>query len=148
MSEGNVMTVSRILALKGRDVVTIQPHRTIAEASRLLSSQRIGAVLVTGADGHILGILSERDIVRAVAKGPAALEDAVSRHMTERVITCAPDMLVFDVMETMTQGRFRHLPVVDQDRLVGIISIGDVVKHRLAEIEAESRAMRDYITTA
>jgi CBS domain-containing protein len=142
------MTVSRILALKGRDVATIQPHRTIGEAAKLLSSQRIGAVLVTGADGHILGILSERDIVRAISVSAAALEDAVSKYMTERVVTCTPDMLVYDVMESMTQGRFRHLPVVEEGRLAGIVSIGDVVKHRLAEIEAESRAMRDYITMA
>lgn len=142
------MTVSRILALKGRDVATIQPHRTIGEAARLLSSQRIGAVLVTGADGRILGILSERDIVKAISGSAAALDDAVSKYMTERVITCSPEMLVYDVMETMTQGRFRHLPVVEEGRLAGIISIGDVVKHRLAEIEAESRAMRDYITMA
>jgi CBS domain-containing protein len=142
------MTVSRILALKGRDVATIQPHRTIGEAAKLLSSQRIGAVLVTGADGHILGILSERDIVRAISVSAAALDDAVSKYMTERVVTCTPDMLVYDVMESMTQGRFRHLPVVEEGRLAGIVSIGDVVKHRLAEIEAESRAMRDYITMA
>jgi CBS domain-containing protein len=142
------MTVSRILALKGREVATIQPHRTIGEAAKLLSSHRIGAVLVTGADGQILGILSERDIVRAIAASTAALDDAVSKHMTERVVTCTPDMLVYDVMESMTQGRFRHLPVVEEGRLAGIVSIGDVVKHRLAEIEAESRAMRDYITMA
>lgn len=96
----------------------------------------------------MLGILSERDIVRAVAAGPAALDDAVSKHMTERVITCAPDMLIYDVMDMMTAGRFRHLPVIAHDRLAGLISIGDVVKFRVAEIEAETRAMRDYIATA
>lgn len=142
------MTVAHILADKGPDVVTIQPHRTIAEASRLLAAHRIGAVLVTGADGKILGILSERDIVRAVAAGPATLDDAVSKHMTERVVTCTPDMVVYDVMDVMTAGRFRHLPVLDQNRLAGLISIGDVVKFRVAEIEAESRAMRDYIAMA
>ena len=142
------MTVAHILADKGPDVVTIQPHRTIAEASRLLAAHRIGAVLVTGADGKILGILSERDIVRAVAAGPATLDDAVSKHMTERVVTCTPDMVVYDVMDVMTAGRFRHLPVLDRDRLAGLISIGDVVKFRVAEIEAESRAMRDYIAMA
>jgi CBS domain-containing protein len=142
------MTVQHILAVKGRDVVAIQPHRTIAEASRLLASHRIGAVLVTGADAELLGILSERDIVRAVSAGPAALDDAVSKHMTERVITCTPEMLVYDVMDVMTAGRFRHLPVVEHGRLAGLISIGDVVKHRLAEFEAETKAMREYITTA
>ena len=142
------MTVAHILADKGPDVVTIQPHRTIAEASRLLAAHRIGAVLVTGAAGKILGSLSERDIVRAVAAGPATLDDAVSKHMTERVVTCTPDMVVYDVMDVMTAGRFRHLPVLDRDRLAGLISIGDVVKFRVAEIEAESRAMRDYIAMA
>ncbi len=140
------MTIARILSVKGRDVVTIQPHRLISDAISLLAERRIGAVVVTGADGKVLGILSERDIVRALAAGPAALQDAVSRYMTAKVITCTAETLVVDAMEDMTNGRFRHLPVVEQGRLAGIISIGDVVKHRLAEIQHETEALREYIT--
>jgi len=140
------MTVSRILSTKGREVVTIQPHRTLSEAARVLGERKIGAVVVTGADGQVLGILSERDIVRALVRGADALQDAVSAHMTAEVITCAPDMLIVDVMEEMTTGRFRHMPVVERGRLSGIISIGDVVKHRLNEMQHETEALRDYIT--
>jgi CBS domain-containing protein len=143
------MTVARVLASKGREVVTLPPHRTLLEAAELLSTKGIGAVVVAGADGRIAGILSERDIVRALTKGGAqALNDAASRHMTARVMTCVDSDLVTDVMERMTKGRFRHMPVERDGRLAGIISIGDVVKHRLAEFEAESSAMREYITMA
>ena len=142
------MTVRHILAQKGGDVVTIPPHRTVAEAARLLAEKRIGAIVVAGGAGEVLGILSERDIVRAVAKGPGALDSPASAHMTAKVITCIPETPVTDLMEEMTQGRFRHLPVVVGGRLVGIVSIGDVVKHRLAEIENETNAMRQYIATA
>jgi CBS domain-containing protein len=142
------MNVQRILNLKGNTVVTIPPHRTMLEAARTLAEKRIGAVIVTGADGAVLGILSERDIVRATAASPDHLNDAVSKFMTERVVTCDPSMEIPEVMDEMTNGRFRHLPVVSRGQLAGIISIGDVVKYRLAEIEAETRAMRDYIATA
>ena len=103
-------------------------------------------MVVTGADGKVLGILSERDIVRALAQGAVALEHPVSRYMTAKVVTCTIDTLVVDVMEDMTNGRFRHLPIVENGRLAGIISIGDVVKHRLAEIQHETEALREYIT--
>ena len=139
------MTVSRILSVKGRDVVTIQPHRLISEAVSVLAERRIGAVVVAGADGQVLGILSERDVVRALAAGPGVLGDPVSRYMTAKVITCTPDTSVVDAMEEMSDGRFRHLPVLEGGRLTGIISIGDVVKHRLAEIQHESAALREYI---
>ncbi len=143
------MTVAHILKTKGRDVVTIQPHRTLAEAAALLAQKGIGSLVVTGADGAIHGILSERDIVRAIARnGAAALTDAVSRFMTSRVVTCHESDLIVDVMERMTHGRFRHVPVERDGHLDGIISIGDVMKHRLAETEAEGRAMRDYIAMA
>jgi CBS domain-containing protein len=143
------MTVSRIISTKGRDVATVQPHRTLAEVAAMLAERRIGAVVVTGADGGIKGILSERDIVRAIAKGGgAALEEPVSRHMTQNVVTCQETDLIVEVMEEMTRGRFRHVPVVQEGRLTGIISIGDVVKHRIAETEAESQLMRDYIMTS
>jgi CBS domain-containing protein len=141
------MTVSRILALKGRDVTTITPHRSVADAIALLAARRIGAVIVGGDDGAVLGILSERDIVRALAAGADALQHPVSRYMTAEVVTCAPDMLIIDVMEEMTAGRFRHMPVMEGGRLAGIVSIGDVVKHRLDEMQHETQALREYITT-
>ena len=143
------MTVARILAVKGRDVITTQPHRTLHEVSRLLAEKSIGAVVVTGADNEVLGILSERDIVLAIANaGASALDDAVSRHMTAHVVTAGQGAGITSVMELMTQGRFRHVPIVEAGRLAGLISIGDVVKHRIAEIETEHRALREYIATA
>jgi len=143
------MTVSIILAAKGREVVTIEPSATLKSAVALLAERRIGAVLVLGADNRIVGILSERDIVRAVAEaGAAALEEPVSQSMTRKVSTCTESETIASLMERMTAGKFRHLPVVDQGRLVGIVSIGDVVKHRLQEMERDSAAMRDYIQTA
>ena len=143
------MTVARILAVKGCEVITTQPHRTLQETAGLLAMKKIGAVVVTGADRAVLGIISERDIVRALAQGGvAALDDSVSRHMTREVFTTTGGACIHDIMERMTHSRFRHVPVVEEDRLTGLISIGDVVKHRIAEIETEHRAMRDYIATA
>ncbi len=143
------MTVARILTAKGGDVVTIQPHRTISEVARLLADRRIGAVVVAGADGLIHGIVSERDIVRAISMtGAAALDEPVTRHMTAKVATTTRHATVATVMEQMTEGRFRHLPVIERGRLTGIISIGDVVKTHIEEMETEHRAMRDYIATA
>jgi CBS domain-containing protein len=143
------MTVSTILAAKGHDVVTTQPHRTLQETAKVLAERRIGAILVTGADGLLKGILSERDIVRAVAnEGPDALKHPISQHMTTNVVTCEETDLIGDVMEEMTKGRFRHLPVVKDGKLNGMISIGDVVKQRIADTEAESRSLRDYIQMA
>ena len=143
------MTVARILAVKGCEVITTQPHRTLQETAGLLAMKKIGAVVVTGADGAVQGIISERDIVRALAQGGvAALDDSVSRHMTREVFTTTSNACIHDIMERMTHSRFRHVPVVEEDRLTGLISIGDVVKHRIAEIETEHRAMRDYIATA
>lgn len=143
------MTVANILALKGRDVQTIQPHRTLAEAAQLLTERRIGATVVTGADGSVLGILSERDIVRAVAEaGVEGLAEPVSRRMTAKVMTCPESTSIETAMEMMTAGKFRHLPIVHNGRLSGIISIGDVVKRHIEKIEAETKAMRDYIAMA
>lgn len=143
------MTVSTILAAKGRDVTSIEPGATLKAAMALLAEKRIGAVMVLGADHRIVGILSERDIVRAIAeRGPAALEEPVSRSMTRKVSTCTESETIATLMERMTEGKFRHLPVVEQGRLAGIVSIGDVVKHRLQEMERDSAAMRDYILTA
>jgi CBS domain-containing protein len=143
------MSVAQILAAKGSEVVTTQPHRTLMEAVELLASKGIGAVVVADAAKNVLGILSERDIMRAIgATGASALTEAVSRHMTAKVFTVTEDTAIDSVMETMTNGRFRHVPVVANGKLVGLVSIGDVVKHHVNEIETEHRALRDYIATA
>jgi CBS domain-containing protein len=143
------MSVEHILAGKGRDVVTIAPERTLAEAAETLSGRRIGAVVVVGPGGEVAGILSERDVVRAVAEGGgAALSDPVSSRMTVPVVTCRREAGVDELMSLMTDNKFRHVPVLDNGRLDGIVSIGDIVKHRLAEVEAEHKALRDYIATA
>ena len=143
------MTVSIILTGKGRDVVTIEPGASLAEATRLLAQKRIGAALILGADGRLAGIISERDIVRALAaRGAGALNEPVSLSMTRKVETCSEGEAVSNIMERMTHGKFRHMPVADQGRVVGIVSIGDIVKHRLGEMERDSAAMRDYIMTA
>lgn len=143
------MTVGVILAAKGREVVSVAPNATLGSAVAVLAAKRIGAVLVLGVDRRIVGILSERDIVRALAaRGAGALDEPVSRIMTRNVSTCTEGEAVSSIMERMTEGKFRHVPVTDQGRLVGIVSIGDVVKHRLQEVERNSTAMRDYILTA
>jgi CBS domain-containing protein len=143
------MTVSTILTDKGREVVTIEPGASLADAAQLLAEKRIGAALIVGADRCIVGIISERDIVRALAaRGAAVLDEPVSRTMTREVETCNESETISSIMERMTAGKFRHVPVIDQGRLAGIVSIGDVVKHRLHEMERESAAMRDYILTA
>jgi CBS domain-containing protein len=143
------MTVKAILSGKGNDVTTIEPAATIAQAAKLLAERRIGAVLVLGIEGRVAGILSERDIVRALSeRGAGVLDDRVDQVMTRKVFTCSESDTVAQVMEQMTAGKFRHVPVVDQGQLVGIISIGDVVKFRLNEIESESNALREYILTA
>lgn len=143
------MNVAHILGNKGHEVVSLQPHRTLGEAAGTLTEKRIGAVVVNGADGGLLGILSERDIIRALgASGAEALSSPVSRAMTAKVVTCRLETSIDELMEIMTSGRFRHVPVMEDGRVVGIVSIGDVVKHRVAEIEAESKAMRDYIAMA
>jgi CBS domain-containing protein len=143
------MTVKAILSRKGRDVVTIAPTANLSDAVKLLAEKRIGAVVVTGADDRVAGILSERDIVRALGeRGAAALGDNVAAVMTRKVTTCAEADTISVIMERMTTGKFRHLPVVEQGHLVGVISIGDVVKTRVEEIERESDALREYIATA
>jgi CBS domain-containing protein len=143
------MTVKTLLSRKGRDVLTIAPTASLSEAVTLLGERRIGALVVTGADNRVAGIVSERDIVRALGqRGPAALEENVAAVMTRKVTTCTETDTVAAIMERMTTGKFRHLPVVDQGRLVGVISIGDVVRHRVEEIEGETNALREYIATA
>jgi CBS domain-containing protein len=147
------MNVKTILAAKARnlggDIICIEPTANLAAAAKLLSAHRIGAVLIRGAGGRLSGILSERDIVRALSEhGADALALPVAQVMTRDVATCGEDDTVASIMERMTTGKFRHLPVIAQGRLAGLISIGDVVKERVEEIERESEAMRDYIRTA
>jgi CBS domain-containing protein len=143
------MTVRAILSRKGRDVSTIAPTASLSEAVKVLAERRIGAVVVTGPDNRVAGILSERDIVRVLGeRGPGALQDNVAAVMTRKVSTCQESETVALLMEKMTAGKFRHLPVVEQGRLVGIVSIGDVVKLRVEEIEGETEALREYIATA
>jgi CBS domain-containing protein len=145
-----VMQVRHILQAKGRDVVTIPESATIAEAARLLTNKRIGALVVRDEAGELTGIISERDLVQAIARvGAAALGDTVADHMTPGPETCVENDAVESLMETMTCGRFRHLPVLDdQLRLCGMVSIGDVVKSRIAETVSEAAALRDYISAA
>ena len=143
------MNVKAILAAKGGEIVCIEPTADLAAATQLLSANRIGAVLIRGAGGHIAGILSERDIVRALSEhGSAALTLPVGQVMTRNVTTCTEDDNIANIMERMTAGKFRHMPVVSKGHLVGLISIGDVVKQRVGEIEGETNALRDYIRTA
>lgn len=143
------MTVARVLKEKGRDVLTIQPHRTLKEVAALLAERGVGAAVVSDASMTVLGIISERDIVRAIGSGSAsALEEPVSRYMTAKVTTVTESASIDHVMETMTAGRFRHLPVVENGRLVGIVSIGDVVKRHVDALDNERRALREYIATA
>jgi CBS domain-containing protein len=143
------MTVKAILSRKGSDVATIEPSTRLAAAMKILAERRIGALVITGADRRIVGILSERDIVRTLAeRGPSVLNESIADVMTRKVVTCSQSDTVCGIMERMTAGKFRHVPVVEQGRLIGIISIGDVVKSRLEEMEHESAALQDYIRTA
>jgi CBS domain-containing protein len=143
------MTVRAILDTKGHQVESIQPGAKLSAAVKALGEKRIGAILVLNMAGNIEGILSERDIVRVLAeRGAGALDEPVSAVMTKKVVTCRAADTVAGLMEVMTIGKFRHLPVVEESKVVGIISIGDVVKWRVREYEAEQQALRDYIKTA
>ena len=147
------MNVKTILAAKqrnlGGDIISIEPTADLSAAAKCLASHRIGAVVIRGAGGRLAGILSERDIVRALAKhGPSALDLPVGQVMTRDVETCTEEDSVAHLMERMTAGKFRHMPVVRNGALIGLISIGDVVKERVGEVEAETEAMRDYIRSA
>lgn len=143
------MNVQSILETKGSDIVSIAPTATLQTAVHRLAEHRIGALLVLGPDRRVVGIVSERDIVRVLAeRGASVLSEPLSTVMTRTVVTCARSDTIGDIMERMTKGKFRHVPVVDQDRVIGVVSIGDVVKQRLREMEDESSALRDYIQTA
>ena len=148
------MTVKAILSRKGNAVITIKPTVPLCDAVKILDEHRIGAAVITDADQQIVGILSERDIVRTLARnvrvaGACHLRDeSVGQVMTREVETCTPSDTIHEIMERMTTGKFRHLPVVDRGRLVGIISIGDAVNYRLRAMELESNTLHVYILTA
>jgi CBS domain-containing protein len=142
------MTVSRILAAKGRCVVTTRTHRTLHEIVAELALHEIGALVVVDLNDEVVGLISERDVIAALAaNGIGVMQDAVERHMVKPRVMDEKDSIE-EAMETMTQERRRHLPVMREGRLSGIISVGDVVKFRLETIENEHKALRDYIATA
>ena len=141
------MHVAAILKEKGRAVETAGLQTTVMDVAARLSARRIGAIVITAADGSIAGIISERDVIRVIGQhGASALDWPVSEAMTRAVQTCRESDTIDTLMSVMTARRFRHLPVLENGRLAGIVSIGDVVKHRVAEVEHEATMMRDYIT--
>jgi CBS domain-containing protein len=142
------MLVKQIFKQKDSRIVTVEPSDTVATAAEVLKRENIGAVMVQKPGGDLSGILSERDIVRAIPQyGPDVFSMSVEQLMTRNVVTCSSEERVHDLMVKMTAGRFRHVPVVDDGKLAGIISIGDVVKNRLEELEAETSRLRDYIAS-
>ncbi len=142
-------TVSTVLKQKGSEVVTIAPRQSVASLARLLTARRIGAAPVVDEAGRLVGIVSERDVVYAIAEhGEAAMAMAVERLMTREVRTCAPEDAIVELMEVMTLKRIRHLPVIRAGALAGIVSIGDVVKQRLHEAQFELESLRNYICSA
>ncbi len=141
------MMVEEVLKAKGRDIVTMPRNASVAEAVGLLKEKRIGAVVISDDGARVLGILSERDIVHALAEfAAAALEMRVSELMTQDVVTCGPEDSIVGLMARMTERRIRHLPVLKDGVLDGMVSIGDVVKGRIDEVESEASAMRNFIT--
>jgi CBS domain-containing protein len=142
------MTVRAILDSKGHHIESVEPDTKLSAAIRILTSRKIGAVLVMN-KGRIEGILSERDIVRVLGeRGAAVLDEPVSAVMTRKVVGCKQSDTVAAIMEIMTLGKFRHLPVIEEGVVVGLISIGDIVKWRVREYEMEQEALREYIKTA
>jgi CBS domain-containing protein len=142
------MLVRAILHQKGADVVTVEESATLREAARSLGEHGIGALVIAPSAREVRGIISERDVVRAIAEhGPDALDLPVSRFMTTTLATCTPDDGVDALMATMTSRRVRHLPVLEDGRLAGIVSIGDVVKHRVEELQVEAQTLHEYIET-
>lgn len=143
------MKVETILAAKGHSVVTVKAEDQVSKLVATLASKGIGAVVVSDGQGGVAGIMTERDVVRCIASdGREALDRPVGDFMTRAVVTATPHDTLDFLSERMTRGKFRHVPIMDHDRLVGIVSIGDVVKFRIETIEAEASAMRDYIATA
>ncbi len=142
------MNIGQILKAKPNGVSTARPDDTIQEIATRLAQRRIGAMIIVGDAGKVSGIISERDIIRLVAEhGAKALAMRASEGMTRDVVSCSRASTLEEIMDTMTVGRFRHLPVIENGSLVGIISIGDVVKHHNAEVELEVTAMRGYLAT-
>ncbi len=140
------MNVAAILKTKGRSVATATRSATVQEVANLLAAKRIGAIVIVDGDGPVAGIVSERDVVKAIAAhGARCLCEPVTSIMTHEVITCAPGESLDEVMATMTSGRFRHVPVVEGGQLVGIVSIGDAVKFHIAEVEQEATALKSYV---
>ena len=140
------MTVASILADKGSEVSTIDPDRLVSEVVDILATKRIGALVVTDASGKVCGIVSERDIVREIAtRGAGILDQPISACMTRKVVSCHERDTVDQVMAVMTENRFRHLPVIVDGRLAGIISIGDVVKRKIEMTERDAEELRNYI---
>ncbi|MGD9742621.1 MAG: CBS domain-containing protein [Dongiaceae bacterium] len=143
------MNVETILKSKGRNTVTVAADATIAKAAELLRREMIGAVLVLDQSGALVGILSERDIVHALSEhGASVFGEPVSTVMTRKLLSCGREDTINDLMARMTEARIRHLPVLENGRLCGIVSIGDVVKYRLEEVEFEAGQLRDYVATA
>lgn len=142
------MIVDTILQLKGTAVYTLRESDTLGDAVTMLNRHNIGAIVIVGTGESVIGILSERDIVRQLGNNPsAALAKSIGSVMTRTVVTCDRTTLIADVMERMTHRRIRHMPVVDGNRLTGIISIGDVVKLKIEEVEHEAEALREYIAS-
>ncbi len=142
------MLIAHVLRDKGAAVHTARAETTLEDAARLLTDKRVGALVVVGEDGAIAGVVSERDIVREIARrGGSSLSDTVASVMTRQVVTAAPNETIDEGLARMTDRRIRHLPVLDGGKLAGIVSIGDLVKHRIAAVEAEAAAMHAYIAT-
>lgn len=142
------MNVAAILKQKGRGVFTTTPDTSLLDIAKLLGLHRVGCIVITGPDGKVIGIVSERDIVREISRaGSKVLKEPVERCMTKSVVTCREADTIDRLMAEMTAHRFRHMPVVERGRLIGLVSIGDVVRMRIAEAEMEAAAMREYIAT-
>jgi CBS domain-containing protein len=142
------MNISQILKAKGRAVATARPDATLLEIVAKLAQKKIGAIVIVGDKGEVAGIISERDVIRRMGeRGEQALNEPVSQSMTASVVSCQESSTLDELMELMTQGRFRHVPVIEDGALVGIVSIGDIVKHHIAEVEMEVTAMRGYFVT-
>ena len=143
------MRISDVIRAKGNAVVTVKPDIDVRTLLGVLAEYGIGAVVVSTDGTSVSGIVSERDVVRALAeRGATVISESVSEIMTSEGQTCTPDTPVVELMSVMTHGRFRHVPVVIQDRLIGIVSIGDIVKNRVGELEIERDSLTSYITSA
>jgi CBS domain-containing protein len=141
------MRIDGILRAKGNGVIAVAPHATLFDAAQLLHHHRIGALVVMDRSDQLIGIVSERDVVAAIAAQRSdALDMHVDQVMSREVVVCSPTDTVEHLMTVMTERRFRHLPVVDNGKLVGIVSIGDVVKRRISEISDEADVLHDYLT--